>query len=59
MILKLSQKNEVNFNIDEHPREINLEGLTRLKPVFKKDGTVTAGNASGINDCSCRNHNVS
>ena len=45
-----SKKNEVNFNIDEHPREINLEGLTRLKPVFKKDGTVTAGNASGIND---------
>ena len=45
-----SKKNEVNFNKDEHPREINLEGLTRLKPVFKKDGTVTAGNASGIND---------
>ena len=37
--------------IDEHPREgINLDALTRLKPVFKKDGTVTAGNASGIND---------
>ena len=45
-----SKKNEVDFNKDEHPREINLEGLTRLKPVFKKDGTVTAGNASGIND---------
>ena len=46
-----SKKSEINFNKDEHPREgINLEALSRLKPVFKKDGTVTAGNASGIND---------
>ena len=46
-----SKKAEINFNKDEHPREgINLETLKRLKPVFKKDGTVTAGNASGIND---------
>ena len=46
-----SKKNEIDFMIDEHPREgINLDALTRLKPVFKKDGTVTAGNASGIND---------
>jgi acetyl-CoA C-acetyltransferase len=46
-----SKKTEINFNKDEHPREgINLEALSRLKPVFKKDGTVTAGNASGIND---------
>ncbi len=46
-----SKKNEINFNVDEHPREgINLDALNRLKPVFKKDGTVTAGNASGIND---------
>ncbi len=46
-----SNKAEINFNKDEHPREgINLEALSRLKPVFKKDGTVTAGNASGIND---------
>ncbi len=45
------KKAETNFNKDEHPREgINLETLSRLKPVFKKDGTVTAGNASGIND---------
>ena len=45
------EKTEINFNKDEHPREgINLEGLSRLKPVFKKNGTVTAGNASGIND---------
>ena len=46
-----SKKTEIDFNKDEHPRDgINLEGLTRLKPVFQKDGTVTAGNASGIND---------
>ena len=46
-----SKKTEVDFNKDEHPREgINLETLKKLKPVFKKDGTVTAGNASGIND---------
>jgi len=45
------KKAEVSFNKDEHPREgISLEALTRLKPVFQKDGTVTAGNASGIND---------
>ena len=46
-----SKKNEIIFNKDEHPREgINLNALSRLRPVFKKDGTVTAGNASGIND---------
>ena len=46
-----SKKSEINFNKDEHPREeINLETLARLKPAFKKNGTVTAGNASGIND---------
>ena len=46
-----SKKSEINFGKDEHPREgINLDTLSRLKPVFKKDGTVTAGNSSGIND---------
>ena len=46
-----SKKAEIDFNKDEHPREgITLDALSRLKPVFKKDGTVTAGNASGIND---------
>ena len=50
--LKVRLKNaEINFNKDEHPRTgINLDALTRLKPVFQKNGTVTAGNASGIND---------
>ena len=46
-----SKKAQINFNKDEHPREgVNLESLSRLKPVFKKNGTVTAGNSSGIND---------
>ena len=38
------------FDIDEHPRETSLEALGKLPPVFKSDGTVTAGNASGITD---------
>ena len=46
-----SKKSKINFCKDEHPREgINLDALSRLKPVFKEAGTVTAGNASGIND---------
>ncbi|HHW75320.1 MAG TPA: acetyl-CoA C-acetyltransferase [Firmicutes bacterium] len=38
------------FEVDEHPRDTSLELLAKLRPAFKKDGTVTAGNASGIND---------
>ena len=46
-----SKKAEIDFNDDEHIRKnVNLETLGRLKPVFKKNGTVTAGNSSGIND---------
>tara|TARA_B100000941_G_C28491826_1_gene548383 strand:- start:700 stop:1881 length:1182 start_codon:yes stop_codon:yes gene_type:complete len=46
-----SKKNEIVFNRDEHPRkETSMETLEKLKPVFQKEGTVTAGNASGIND---------
>ncbi|MEE3101658.1 MAG: acetyl-CoA C-acyltransferase family protein [Pseudomonadota bacterium] len=40
----------VAFDTDEHPRMTSAEALAGLKPVFKKDGMVTAGNASGIND---------
>jgi len=41
----------VAFQVDEHPRpSTTMEALAGLKPAFKKDGTVTAGNASGIND---------
>ncbi len=38
------------FSKDEHPRETSLEKLGRLRPAFLKDGTVTAGNSSGLND---------
>src|ERR1700730_8603750 len=42
------------FDIDEHPRpDTTLEALAKLKPVVKPNGTVTAGNASGVNDGSC------
>ncbi len=46
-----NKKGEILVDTDEFPRkDITLEGLGVLKPAFKKDGTVTAGNASGIND---------
>ncbi|MCY7387245.1 MAG: 3-oxoadipyl-CoA thiolase, partial [Burkholderiales bacterium] len=38
---------------DEHPRETSLEALAKLKPIVKETGSVTAGNASGVNDGSC------
>ncbi|NIP39637.1 MAG: acetyl-CoA C-acetyltransferase [Candidatus Dadabacteria bacterium] len=46
-----SKGTTTEFNTDEHPRgDVTLELLAKLKPAFKKNGTVTAGNASGIND---------
>ena len=38
---------------DEHPRATSLEALAKLKPIVRPDGTVTAGNASGVNDGAC------
>jgi acetyl-CoA C-acetyltransferase len=38
---------------DEHPRETSLDVLAKLKPIVRPDGTVTAGNASGVNDGAC------
>lgn len=38
------------FDRDEHPRETNAEALAKLKPIVRPDGSVTAGNASGVND---------
>ena len=38
---------------DEHPRETTLDALSNLKPIVRQDGTVTAGNASGVNDGAC------
>ena len=45
-----SRKGSVLFSQDEHPRATTLEQLALMKPAFKKDGSVTAGNASGLND---------
>lgn len=45
-----SRKESVVFDTDEHPRDTSLEKLSKLHPLFKADGVVTAGNASGVND---------
>lgn len=47
-----TRKGDVVFDTDEHPRMTTLEALAKMKPAFKKDGSVTAGNASGINDAA-------
>ena len=48
-----SKKGEVSFTTDEHVRaEVTLADMAKLRPVFEKDGTVTAGNASGLNDAA-------
>ena len=50
-IVPIILKNKSKFEVDEHPRsDMTIERLTKLKPSFKKNGTVTPGNASGIND---------
>lgn len=49
-----SRKGTVVFDKDEHPNfNMTMETLAKMKPAFKKDGTVTAGNASSINDAAC------
>jgi acetyl-CoA C-acetyltransferase len=46
-----SKKGPISFDTDEHPRgDVSVEGMAKLKAVFQKDGSVTAGNASGLND---------
>ena len=45
-----NKTDKIIFEIDEHPRKSSLEKLSQLRPAFVKDGTVTAGNSSGIND---------
>jgi len=47
-----TRKGETVFDTDERPMDTDLEKMGRLRPAFKKDGTVTAGNASGINDAA-------
>ena len=49
MVFK-GKKGDVVFDTDEHPRATSLEKMAGLKPAFKKEGSVTAANASGIND---------
>ncbi|MEM5426167.1 3-oxoadipyl-CoA thiolase [Paraburkholderia ferrariae] len=53
--VEIAQKkgDPVRVTLDEHPRETSLESLGKLKGVVKPDGTVTAGNASGVNDGAC------
>ncbi|CAM2149118.1 3-oxoadipyl-CoA thiolase [Paraburkholderia tropica] len=53
--VEIAQKkgDPVRVALDEHPRETSLESLGKLKGVVKPDGTVTAGNASGVNDGAC------
>jgi acetyl-CoA acetyltransferase len=43
----------INVTQDEHPRATSLEALAKLKAIVRPDGTVTAGNASGVNDGAC------
>ncbi|SCY32605.1 thiolase family protein [Desulfoluna spongiiphila] len=45
-----SRKGDTLFNVDERPMETSMEKLAKMRPAFKRDGSVTAGNASGIND---------
>ena len=50
-VFKKENSSQSKFEVDEHPRAgMNLERLEKLKSAFKKDGTVTAGNSSGLND---------
>ncbi|PHQ86840.1 MAG: acetyl-CoA C-acyltransferase [Thalassobium sp.] len=49
-VMVKKRREEVAFARDEHPKATTLEALAGLRPAFQKDGTVTAGNASGIND---------
>ncbi len=45
-----TRKGHIHFEVDEHPKATSAEVLAGLRTVFQRDGTVTAGNASGIND---------
>jgi acetyl-CoA C-acetyltransferase len=51
-VIIASRKGDVVFDTDERPMETTLEKMAKLRPAFKKDGSVTAGNASGINDAA-------
>ena len=51
--LEQKKGDAVTFSQDEHPRETSLEALARLRGIVRPDGSVTAGNASGVNDGAC------
>jgi 3-oxoadipyl-CoA thiolase len=51
--LEQKKGDAVTFSQDEHPRETSLESLARLRGIVRPEGTVTAGNASGVNDGAC------
>lgn len=51
--LEQKKGDAVTFSQDEHPRETSLEALARLRGIVRPEGTVTAGNASGVNDGAC------
>ncbi len=51
-VVMKSRKGETIFKVDERPMDTSVEKMAKLRPVFKPDGTVTAGNASGINDAA-------
>jgi len=50
VVINQPKGDPIIFDKDEHPRETSLEKLAALKPITRKDGTITAGNSSGIND---------
>ena len=52
VIIPQRKEDPVVFDTDERPMDTSVEKMTKLRPAFKKDGTVTAGNASGINDAA-------
>jgi 3-oxoadipyl-CoA thiolase len=53
--VRIAQKkgDDVVVSVDEHPRSTSIEVLAKLKPIVRADGSVTAGNASGVNDGAC------
>jgi acetyl-CoA acyltransferase len=53
VVIPQKKGDPVRFAQDEYPRATSLEALAKLKPIVRPDGTVTAGNASGINDGAC------
>ena len=52
VVVPQGNKEPIIFDTDERPMETSMEKMAKLRPVFKKDGTVTAGNSSGINDAA-------